>query len=127
MTVGIAISEGSRFGLCPPPCAHARYICDTGASPWLGARPSVRLGGIRALLCVPLAGAGGPIGAIYADSRQPGPPVTDLDLELVGNVALHASGAIEAARIGERLAGLVGALAEEASAAPRWDRLREPA
>lgn len=101
--------------------------CDTGASPWLGSRPSVRLGGIRALLCVPLAGAGGPIGAIYADSHQPGPPVTDLDLELVGNVALHASGAIEAARIGERLAGLVGALADEASAAPRWDQLREPA
>lgn len=33
---------------------HSVLCCDTAESPWLGIRPSVQLGGIRAILCVPL-------------------------------------------------------------------------
>jgi GAF domain-containing protein len=76
--------------------------CDTNESPWLGLRPSVRLGGIRALMCVPLDLADGAMGVIYADSRKPGPAVSDLDLELVENVARQASTAIDAARAHEK-------------------------
>ncbi|MFI4969815.1 MAG: FHA domain-containing protein, partial [Lysobacterales bacterium] len=65
--------------------------CDTTESPWLGVRPSVRLGGIRGLVCVPLRMPGGSTGVIYVDSRSPGPPVTELDLELVENIATHAA------------------------------------
>jgi hypothetical protein len=99
--------------------------CDTEGSPWLGLRPSVRLGGIRALFCVPLAMSGGASGVIYADSRHPGPPVTDLDLELVQNVALHAASAIEAARIAERVAGLMATIPAGEADAPLWDELRQ--
>ena len=69
--------------------------CDTADSPWLAVRPSVRLGGIRAIVCVPLAMQDGSTGVIYVDSRQPGPPVTELDLELVESVAGQAATAIE--------------------------------
>ena len=65
--------------------------CDTNESPWLGLRPSVRLGGIRALVCVPLRLGDGATGVIYVDSRRPGPPVTELDLELIESVAQHAA------------------------------------
>ena len=98
--------------------------CDTGDSPWLAVRPSVRLGGIRAIVCVPLTMQDGASGVIYADSRTPGPAVTELDLDLVENVAAQASTAIEAARLRERIESLVESLDEHA-AAPCWDALRE--
>jgi hypothetical protein len=101
--------------------------CDTTESPWLGARPSVRLGGIRGLVCVPLRMPAGSTGVIYADSRSPGPPVTELDLELVENIATHAATAIEAARMQERIAGLVEAMAHVDAAAPLWEDLRASA
>ena len=62
--------------------------CDTNDSPWLGVRPSVRLGGIRALVCVPLQIQGDAMGVVYADSRKPGPPITELDLELISNIGI---------------------------------------
>jgi GAF domain-containing protein len=101
--------------------------CDTTESPWLGARPSVRLGGIRALICVPLAMPGGATGVIYADSRKPGPPVTELDLELVETIASHAATAIEAARMQDRIADIAAAIDHEEARAPLWDDLRAPA
>jgi GAF domain-containing protein len=79
--------------------ARTVVCCDTLDTPWLGARPSVRLGGIRALVCLPLQGAGRPLGAIYADSRRPGPALTELDLELVENIAQHAAAALAAAEL----------------------------
>ena len=82
--------------------ARTVVCCDTLDSPWLGARPSVRLGGIRALMCVPLQSDGKPLGAIYADSCRPGPVLTELDLELVENLAQRATAALAAA---EQLSG----------------------
>lgn len=96
--------------------------CDTTESPWLGGRPSVRLGGIRALICVPLALADGSTGVIYADSRKPGPPVTELDLELVENVARHAATALQAARA--RNPDATETVDADASGALFWEDLR---
>jgi GAF domain-containing protein len=98
--------------------------CDATESPWLGARPSVRLGGIRGLVCVPLRLSGKSIGAIYADSRKPGPPVTELDLELIENVARHAGAAFEAARLESNVADIVRTAADAGIRAPLWNDLR---
>ncbi|HEY6940203.1 FHA domain-containing protein [Dokdonella sp.] len=97
--------------------------CDTSDSPWLAQRPSVRLGGIRAVICTPLLMQDGSRGAIYADSRAPGPPVTELDLELVENVAGAAATALEAARLRDRISGLIDALPD--GDAPLWQELRK--
>jgi GAF domain-containing protein len=97
--------------------------CDTQDSPWLGLRPSVRLGGIRALVCVPLQLSDGARGAIYADSRKPGPAITELDLELIQSVALFASTAITANRLQSEVQKLMRS-GELDEVAPRWDELR---
>ncbi len=98
--------------------------CDTNESPWLGLRPSVRLGGIRALVCVPLQLGDGATGVIYVDSQRPGPPVTELDLELIESVAQHAAHVVA---IGD-LQGDVRDLLKNSQyldeTAPRWDELR---
>jgi hypothetical protein len=98
--------------------------CDALDSPWLGAKPSVRLGGIRGLVCVPLRLSGQSIGAIYADSRKPGPPVTELDLELIENVARHAAASFEAARLESDVADVVRSAAEAGIRAPLWTDVR---
>ena len=121
---------GSRFSgsATAVDCALASgasvVCCDIAVAPWLGLQPSVRLGGIRALFCVPLEMGGGARGVIYADSRRPGAPITDLDLELVQNIALHAASAIEAARMSERIAGLADALGHAEAAGALWEDLR---
>ncbi len=96
--------------------------CDTEDDP-LGARPSVRLGGIRAIVCVPLQVAEHALGIVYVDSRQPGPQVTELDLELIETVAQHASAALSARRLQGELEDLLKAAADAGLDAPRWDDL----
>ena len=98
--------------------------CDTADSPWLGLRPSVRLGGIRALICVPLQLEGKAKGAIYVDSRKPGPPITELDLELLQNVAQQAASAIAVSQLQDELDRLQAAGNDIEDLAPRWDALR---
>lgn len=97
--------------------------CDTNDSPWLAARPSVRLGGIRSLLCVPLTLSERSIGVLYADSRLPGPPITELDIELVENVTRHAAAAIEAARLEERIVDALRSAANLGVEPPAWQDL----
>ncbi|MEO6688382.1 MAG: GAF domain-containing protein [Dokdonella sp.] len=97
--------------------------CDTNDSPWLGARPSVRLGGIRSLICIPLTLSGRSIGVLYADSRLPGPPITELDIELVENVTRQAAAAIEAARLEDRLADVLRSAERLGVQAPIWSEL----
>lgn len=108
--------EGHEYVVC----------CDTEESPWLGARPSVRLGGIRALVCVPLQVRGDALGVVYADSRKPGPPITDLDMELICTVAEHASAALAARQLQGDVADFLRTAAEAGLDAPRWDELRYP-
>ncbi|MEO7432746.1 MAG: GAF domain-containing protein [Dokdonella sp.] len=99
-------------------------VCvDTNDSPWLAARPSVRLGGIRSLLCMPLTLSHRSIGVLYADSRLPGPPITELDIELVENVTRHAAAAIEAARLEDRIADALRSAASIGVQPPAWTDL----
>ncbi|MDR3388307.1 MAG: GAF domain-containing protein [Rudaea sp.] len=98
--------------------------CDTNDSPWLGVRPSVRLGGIRALVCVPLRVQGNAVGIVYADSRKPGPPITELDLELITNVADHAATALAASQLHGDVAEFLQAAANAGLQAPLWDDIR---
>ncbi|MGA9333075.1 MAG: FHA domain-containing protein [Rudaea sp.] len=103
---------------------HSVVCCDTNDSPWLGLQPSVRLGGIRALVCVPLQLSDGSSGVIYVDSRMPGPPVTQLDLELIENVANHASNVLAVSLLQGEVDRLLASTAEIDELAPRWDELR---
>jgi FHA domain/GAF domain len=59
-------------------------VNDVAQDPELGARASVIAGGLRCLLCLPVRFEGQPLGLLYADSRKPGPPITELDLQLLG-------------------------------------------
>lgn len=102
---------------------QAVVCCDTNDSPWLGLRPSVRLGGIRAVVCMPLQVSNGARGAIYVDSRRPGPPVTELDLELIESVAQHASAAMAAVDLQREVQSLMQKAADLDETAPRWDEL----
>lgn len=97
--------------------------CDTNESPWLGSRPSVRLGGIRGIVCVPLRITGNTMGVVYADSRAPGPPVTELDLELIENVAGHAAAALAARQLRGDMNDVLRSAADMGVVAPRWDEL----
>ena len=98
--------------------------CDTNDSPWLGLRPSVRLGGIRALVCVPLQLSDGASGVIYVDSRRPGPPVTELDLELIESVAQHAATIVAVGDLQGEVRDLIHSARHIDDVAPRWDELR---
>ncbi|MEP6483260.1 MAG: GAF domain-containing protein [Rudaea sp.] len=98
--------------------------CDTNDSPWLGLRPSVRLGGIRSLVCVPLQLANGATGVIYVDSRKPGPPVTELDLELIETVAQHAATIVAVGHLQNEVGDLIRSSQHIDDVAPRWDQLR---
>ncbi|GMV28585.1 MAG: hypothetical protein AMXMBFR59_07100 [Rhodanobacteraceae bacterium] len=112
---------------CLERCMAARrsiVCCDTSDSPWLGARPSIVLGGIRALVCVPVIVGDELLGAVYADSRQPEPLLTELDLELIEGVALQAGAALAAARLRGEVDALIDAVNEAGLAAPRWSNLR---
>jgi GAF domain-containing protein len=99
--------------------------CDTHDSPWLGVRPSVRLGGIRALICVPLSVGNENLGVVYADSRKPGPPITELDLELINNVASHAATALAARQLQGDVADFLDVAANAGLQAPLWNELRD--
>lgn len=52
--------------------------------PWLARRQSVAGSGLQSLVCLPLLDHGRTVGAIYTDRREPGEPITDFDLELLG-------------------------------------------
>lgn len=56
---------------------------EPGQDAWLDARESVVRGGLRTLVCLPLLDGERVLGAIYADRRSAGPPLTTLDLQLL--------------------------------------------
>ncbi|GAA0713370.1 GAF domain-containing protein [Dokdonella soli] len=100
-------------------------VCgDTGDTPWLGVRPSVQLGGIRALICVPLLHDGELLGAVYADSRRPGTPLTELDQELIESIAGHAVATLAMARLRDAVDSLLQASSAAGARAPRWQEIR---
>ena len=77
--------------------------------PWLARRRSVADSGLQSLVCLPLLDHGRTVGAIYADRRDPGEPITDFDLELLGAFAESATLWLLARRAMRSLDG-----------APRW-------
>ncbi|AXK73541.1 FHA domain-containing protein [Lysobacter sp. TY2-98] len=56
---------------------------DIGQDAWLSGRESVVRGGLRTLIALPLMDGTRVLGAIYADRREAGPPLTTLDVELL--------------------------------------------
>ncbi|GAB3357851.1 FHA domain-containing protein [Lysobacter tyrosinilyticus] len=59
-------------------------INDIGSEAWLAGRDSVIASGLKTLVCLPLFDGPKVFGAVYADRRGPGEPITDFDLELLG-------------------------------------------
>jgi hypothetical protein len=104
---------------------RAVAVADALADPALGGRESIARGGIRALVCMPLAPPpagqlpeapppGTPeapmaacLGALYADSRAPGSAFTELDVEILEALASQAALAIAAARLDEEVGRLL--------------------
>lgn len=100
-------------------------VCsDVGAAPWLGARPSVQLAGLRALVCIPMLIEQRLFGVVYADSRKPGSPLTDLDQELLESIAGQAASALSAAQLRTDMEELLAAGAALGARAPRWEDVR---
>lgn len=56
---------------------------DVLPDPSLSSRESVVRGGLRTLVALPLLDGASALGAIYADRREAGPPLTTLDVELL--------------------------------------------
>jgi sigma-B regulation protein RsbU (phosphoserine phosphatase) len=72
---------------------------DAQLDPQLGERASVRLLGVRAILCVPLELKGAVQGVVYVDSRLQSGVFSPDDLELLAGIASSAAIAIENARL----------------------------
>jgi len=109
---------GGSVGAVERALAAGRPVAsaDAAADADLGAQPSVVAGGIRALLCVPVRALERTIGAVYADSREPGAAFTELDLEILTALAAQAGLAIALARLREELDGLAERLAADPAA-----------
>jgi hypothetical protein len=92
-------------------------VSDAMADPYLQERESVITGRIRALIGIPLVAAGRLIGAVYADSHEPGSSFGELDVEILEALAAHAALAIVVARADRELKGLAARL-------PAWAEVR---
>lgn len=79
------------------------------SEPWIAGRASVVGLGLQSLVCVPLLDGERVLGAVYADRREPGEPITQLDLELLGAFVESAA-----------LYLLAGEAVATLDAAPRW-------
>lgn len=69
----------------------AVVVNDALADRRLAERASVVAGGLRTLVCLPLASSGESLGLVYADSRRVGALITDMDLELLRVFAERAA------------------------------------
>lgn len=82
------------------------------SEPWLAGRASVLGLGLQSLVCVPLRDGERIIGAVYADRREAGEPITQLDLELLAAFVESAA-----------LYMLAGQAMAALDAAPRWNAI----
>ena len=76
-----------------------RLTSDAQSDAWLGERTSVRMLGLRSILCVPLQLKEATLGVVYVDNRLQAGIFSPDDLELVHAIALSAAIAIENARL----------------------------
>lgn len=84
-------------------------LSDVAADTLFGGRPSVVAGGIRALVSVPLVALDRVLGAVYADSREPGHGFTRLDVEILEGLAAHAALALAVVQLRREVAGMARA------------------
>lgn len=80
---------------------------DARADELLGHRPSVVDLGIGALACAPLLADGTLVGLIYVDGRKNGGRFTDLDLEILEELANHAALVLAGMRIDRQIRELL--------------------
>lgn len=62
-----------------------------GSEAWLAERESIVGTGLQTLVCLPLRDHDRVFGAVYADRRGPGEPITEFDLDLLGAFAETAT------------------------------------
>lgn len=74
-------------------------VHDVGANAALAGRASVLVGGLRAIVCLPLVAAGEVIGLAYADSRRPHAAIDAIELDLLRAFAERAAMWIAAHRV----------------------------
>jgi GAF domain-containing protein len=74
---------------------------------------------IRALVCLPLIAAERLVGALYADSREAGAELTELDVEILEGLAAHAALAITVGRLDAELTRRAAGPGGDAAAAGR--------
>lgn len=86
------------------------------SAPWLAGRASVVAGGIQSLVCLPLLDGTRAVGAVYADRREPGEPVTQLDLDILAAFA-------ESAAVWVLAGNALDALDATTGPAPRWSAI----
>lgn len=91
--------------------ASSTVCVDTRADSSLGARQSVVVGGIGALVCVPLIVGQRVLGAVYADSPNAVAGLSELELSLLEALCSHAALALEVARLDTELTRTAGELA----------------
>lgn len=87
-------------------------VNEIAGTPWLASRASVAASGLHALVCLPLVDGPRVLGAIYADRRTPGPPLTELDRELLAAFTESAT-----------LWLLAGRGLDSLDAAPQWNAI----
>ncbi len=87
-------------------------VNNVDSEPWLAERASVLGLGLQSLVCLPLLDGERILGAVYADRREVGEPITQLDLELLGAFVESAA-----------LYMLAGQAMAALDAAPRWQAI----
>lgn len=81
---------------------------DIGADPALAQRASVVAAGLRSVLALPLRQGDRLLAVVYADTRQPGAALSEIDLELLSAFAERAALWLAARRNAASLAQLAG-------------------
>lgn len=125
-TAGLAVDEIRReefsgsVGAVERAIAERRPIVlsDVAADTLFGGRPSVVSGGIRSLVCLPLVALDRVLGAVYADSREPGHAFTRLDVEILSGLSAHAALALAVVQLGREVDGLGEGLPPAPGASP---------
>jgi hypothetical protein len=91
----------------------AVVLNDVGGDPALAARASVIAAGLRSLVALPLLLGDEVLALVYADNRQPGAAITQMDMELLDAFGERAAMWIAASRAAESIERL-------AANAPAW-------
>lgn len=87
-------------------------VNEVARSDWAAERASIVDSGLKCLVCLPLLDGPRTLGAIYADRRSPGEPITQFDLELLSAFAESAA-----------LWLLARSAVEALDDAPRWSTI----